>query len=165
MTDVYKAPASVGAFHMRSGRFPELVTRMYGPPRDCKGKFGREDRSAQMYSAFRWRLVLLARMSCARVCPYKRRYDGFFRPRYLCRLRGRTRRRGAGKWEGVSASEPEGVFSAFRLAPLRACNRCRWTAQPRRYGRSCWPWRLPRRSCELWRPAGQATRRWELCPA
>jgi hypothetical protein len=23
---------------------------MYGPPQDCKGKFGREDKSAQMYS-------------------------------------------------------------------------------------------------------------------
>jgi hypothetical protein len=29
------------------------------------------DKSAQMYSAFRWRSVLLARMSCARVCPSK----------------------------------------------------------------------------------------------
>ena len=29
-----------------------LVTGMYGPPQDCKGKFGREDKSAQMYSAF-----------------------------------------------------------------------------------------------------------------
>ena len=25
---------------------------MYGPPQDCKGKFGREDKSAQTYSAF-----------------------------------------------------------------------------------------------------------------
>jgi len=32
-----------------------LIPRMYGPPRDCKGKFGREDKSAQMYSAFWWR--------------------------------------------------------------------------------------------------------------
>jgi hypothetical protein len=47
------------------------LLRMYGPPRDCKGKFGREDKSAQMYSAFRWRVALLARMSCARVCPLK----------------------------------------------------------------------------------------------
>jgi hypothetical protein len=31
------------------------VLGMYGPPRDCKGKFGREDKSAQMYSAFWWR--------------------------------------------------------------------------------------------------------------
>jgi hypothetical protein len=44
---------------------------MYGPPQDCKGKFGREDKSAQMYSAFVWRSALLAMMSCARVCPYK----------------------------------------------------------------------------------------------
>ncbi|SRR6266567_2085845 len=36
-------------------------------------KFGREDKSAQMYSAFGWRVVLLARMSCARVCPFKTR--------------------------------------------------------------------------------------------
>ncbi len=40
---------------------------MYGPPRDCKGKFGREDKSAQMYSAFGWRSSFLAMMSCARV--------------------------------------------------------------------------------------------------
>jgi hypothetical protein len=44
---------------------------MYGPPRDCKGKFGREDKSAQMYSAFMWRSFLLAMMSCARIHPYK----------------------------------------------------------------------------------------------
>lgn len=25
---------------------------MYGPPRDCKVEFGREDKSAAMYSAF-----------------------------------------------------------------------------------------------------------------
>jgi hypothetical protein len=31
----------------------------------------RKDRSAQMYSAFWWGIVLLARMSCARICPYK----------------------------------------------------------------------------------------------
>jgi hypothetical protein len=48
-----------------------LVPTMYGPPQDCKGKFGREDKSAQMYSAFRWRSALLATMSCARVCPSK----------------------------------------------------------------------------------------------
>jgi hypothetical protein len=38
---------------------------MYGPPRDCKGKFGREDKSAAMYSAFYWSRVPLARMSSA----------------------------------------------------------------------------------------------------
>jgi hypothetical protein len=51
---------------------------MYGPPRDCKGKVGREDKSAQMYSAFGWRTSLLAMMRCARVGPYKRR--GRWRP-------------------------------------------------------------------------------------
>jgi hypothetical protein len=30
----------------------ESVPRMYGPPRDCKYQFGREDKSAAMYSAF-----------------------------------------------------------------------------------------------------------------
>ena len=55
-----------------------LVPRMYGPPRDCKDKVGREDKSAQMYSAFGWRSSLLARMRCARVSPYKRR--GRWRP-------------------------------------------------------------------------------------
>jgi hypothetical protein len=51
---------------------------MYGPPRDGKGKFGREDKSAQMYSAFMWRPFLLAmmiwRVRCAlkfELRPYK----------------------------------------------------------------------------------------------
>jgi hypothetical protein len=48
-----------------------LVPIMYGPPRDCKEKRGREGESAQMYSAFRSKSVLLATMSRARVCPYK----------------------------------------------------------------------------------------------
>jgi hypothetical protein len=50
---------------------PGLATRMYGSPRDRKGKFGREDKSAQMYSDFGCRSTLLAMMSCARVCPSK----------------------------------------------------------------------------------------------
>ena len=50
---------------------PDKSREMYGPPQDCKGKFGREDKSAQMYSAFGWRSALLAMMSCARVCPSK----------------------------------------------------------------------------------------------
>src|SRR5271168_5146194 len=54
-----------------------------GRVRDCyecmvrrataREKFGREDKSAQMYSAFEWRSALLAMMSCARVCPFKTR--------------------------------------------------------------------------------------------
>jgi hypothetical protein len=39
----------------------------------AREKFGREDKSAQMYTALGWRVVLLARMSCARVCPFKTR--------------------------------------------------------------------------------------------
>ena len=37
----------------------------------ARGKCGREDKSAQMYSAFDWREALLAMMSCARIRPYK----------------------------------------------------------------------------------------------
>ena len=37
----------------------------------AREKRGREDESAQMYSAFVWRSALLAMMSCARVCLYK----------------------------------------------------------------------------------------------
>ena len=44
---------------------------MYGPPPDCKENRGREGKSAQMYSAFGGDSILLAMMSCARVCPYK----------------------------------------------------------------------------------------------
>jgi len=39
----------------------------------AREKCGREDKSAQMYSAFGWRSTLLAMMSCARVCPLKTR--------------------------------------------------------------------------------------------
>jgi hypothetical protein len=86
-----------------------------------QGKFGREDESAQMYAAFGWRLDLLARMSCARVCPLKsvgcssetitgirlrtRRCDCSFVLTTPCRLRleNSSRRRGAGKRERVRA--------------------------------------------------------------
>ena len=99
---------------------------MYGPPRDCKGKFGREDKSAQMYSAFEWRSFLLARMRCARVCPYKRR--GRWRPFSVSGFRHvvvtvlssllpcadfggeLVRRRGTGKVGARSASTPEASF-------------------------------------------------------
>src|SRR5260370_19626526 len=39
----------------------------------AREKCGREGKSAQWYAAFGWRVVLLARMSCARVCPFKTR--------------------------------------------------------------------------------------------
>ena len=72
------------SLHKLASRLPIILqgTDMYGPPRDCKGKFGREDKSAQMYSAFSWRLVLLARMSCARVDPYKSLGHGENHSRY-----------------------------------------------------------------------------------
>jgi hypothetical protein len=96
----------------------------------ARGKFGREDKSAQMYSAFGWRVVLLARMRCARVCPFKR--DGRWRPfssaglghavvtvlsslLALCRPRGRAfvvevRESGSAK-----RFQAEGVFSALLM--------------------------------------------------
>ena len=55
----------------QSCRAAKSWTRMYGPPHDCKRSRGREGKSAQIYSAFGWRSILLAMMSCARVCPYK----------------------------------------------------------------------------------------------
>lgn len=85
--------------------------------------------SAQMYSAFVWRRVLLARMSCARVCPSKSVGCSFetingirLRTRRLtvpsslllpCRpwLEVSSRRSSsAGKWERVSASKPQASF-------------------------------------------------------
>ena len=39
----------------------------------AREKYGREDKSAQMYSASRWRSTLRPMMSCARVCPLKTR--------------------------------------------------------------------------------------------
>jgi hypothetical protein len=41
------------------------LLRMYGPPRDCKGKFGREDKSAQMYSSIRTKALSTAKTSCS----------------------------------------------------------------------------------------------------
>jgi len=70
---VARFPEVVTSFGRMAGK-PEVIPlcpEMYGPPQDCKGKFGREDKSAQMYSAFLWRITLLAMMSCARVCPSK----------------------------------------------------------------------------------------------
>ena len=40
-----------------------FVLGMHGPPRDCKGKFGREDKSAQMYSLIRAKVLSRAEMS------------------------------------------------------------------------------------------------------
>jgi hypothetical protein len=69
---------------IRDGEF----LQMYGPPQDCKGEVWSRDKSAQMYTAFRWRLVLLARMSCARVCPSK----SVGRCKTIRRIRLETRR-------------------------------------------------------------------------
>ena len=53
-----------------------------------QGEVWSRDKSAQMYSAFEWRLVLLAMMSCARVCPSK----SVGRLKTIFRIRLRTRR-------------------------------------------------------------------------
>jgi hypothetical protein len=138
----------------------------------AREKFGREDKSAQMYSAFGWRVVLLARMSCARVCPLK--LVGRRRPfvtagcrhavvtvlsslLLLCRLRWAnfSRRSGVGKWERVALPRRRRLFHTVRLQWART--RCRWRAPPRRYVPACWPWRLRQRSCALWRRVHRAT--------
>jgi hypothetical protein len=153
-----------------------------GPVRDCyecmvrrataREKFGREDKSAQMYSAFGWRVVLLARMSCARACPSKLvgRSGPFVTAGCghavvtvlssllpLCRLRWESlsRRGGAGKWERVALPSRRRLFRT--VTPLRVCTRCRWTAQPTRYEPACWPWRPRRRFWALLRRAHRAT--------
>ncbi len=60
-----------------------------------------------------------------------------------------------------SVSKPKASFShLLRLARWLTCTRCRSTGPPRRHGRACWPWRLQRRSCELWRPACPARLQW-----
>jgi hypothetical protein len=135
--------------------------QMYGPPQDCKGKFGRKDKSAQMYSAFEWRSSLLAMMSCARVCPYKsvgreRPFAGsgcghavvtvLSSSLLLCRLR----------WEILIEVV---CFHFPRVTPRRAYSRCRWRARPRRSVRACWPWQRQQRSSALWSRVHQATLR------
>jgi hypothetical protein len=51
------------------------VKGMYGPPRDCKGYFGREDKSAQMYSSIRAKALSRVKMSCR--CLSNARSQGF----------------------------------------------------------------------------------------
>jgi hypothetical protein len=149
---------------------------MYGPPQDCKGKFGREDKSAQMYTAFGWRLVLLARMRCA--CPsFKvgrslktifrtrlrtRRCDCSFVLATPCRLRwGNFRRRGgAGKWERAALPSRRRLFRTVMLEQLLACSRCRWTGQPMQCVPACWPWPPRRRSWVLGSQVHRARLRW-----
>ena len=74
---------------------------MYGPPRDCKGKFGREDKSAAMYSAFggvmspgqdEFRCVSVLKVD-GRRRPFgnrfqRRRFDCSFVLLFLCSLGG-----------------------------------------------------------------------------
>ena len=42
---------------------PDKSREMYGPPQDCKGKFGREDKSAQMYSSIRAKMLSRTKIS------------------------------------------------------------------------------------------------------
>jgi hypothetical protein len=142
---------------------PSLCPRMYGPPQDCKGKAaGREDKSAQMYSAFGWRLVLLAMMSCARVCPSKSVGCSF---ETILGTRLRTRCCDYSFVLAVPMQTSVGNTSSrrrlirFRLmpwSPFLICNLRRSTTQPKRCVRACWPWRLRRRSWELSRPGHRA---------
>ncbi len=155
-----------------------IVLTMYGPPRDCKRKaWARRQVCANVFG-LQWRSALLARMSCARVCPYKsvgcsfetifgirlrtRRCDCSFvlaapcRPRWVKIAR---RRSSAGKWERASASKPQAPFPHYFMRQLRSVSDgslVHWTAQPTRSVRVCWPWQPRQRSSALWhrvRPA------------
>lgn len=127
---------------------------------------------------YRWRLALLARMSCARVCPYKsvgcsfetnfgirlqaHRFDCSVvlaaprRPRWVKIAR---RSSSVGKWERVSASKPQASFPHYLIRQSRllsAGSLVHSTAQPTRSARACWPSQLQRRSWALWHRVHQA---------
>jgi hypothetical protein len=151
---------------------------MYGPPRDCKRKaWARRQVCANVFG-LQWRSVLLARMSCARVCPYKsvgcsfetifgirlrtRCCDCSFVLAALCRPRWvRISRRSSsvGKWERVSASKPQASFPHYFIRQprsLSADSLVHSTAQPTRSARACSPSQPQQRSWELWRPVRPA---------
>jgi len=141
-----------------------LVPGMYGPPQDCKGKFGRKDKSAQMYSsiraAFGWRSALLAMMSCARVCPSKSVGCSF---ETILGTRLRTRRCDCSFVLAAPVQTSVGKFQA--VMRRQVCTRCRWRARPMRYVRACSPWRLRRRSWELCDRVRPTMLRWAPCHA
>jgi len=151
---------------------------MYGPPRDCKRKAGARRRVCANVFGFQWRSALLARMSCARVRPYKsvgcffetisrirlrtRRYDCSFVLATPCRPRWvkiASRRSSAGKWERASASKPQAPFPHYFMRQSRSLSAdslVHSTAQPMRSARVCWPSQPQRRSWELSRPGRPA---------
>lgn len=146
----------------------------------ARKKCGREDKSAQMYSAFCWSTRLLARMSCARICPYKPvgccqpiRPAGFQARRCDCSFvlavsvqtsvgKLSSRRRSAVKWERVSASKPQASFPHYLMpqqySPL-AGSPPRSTAQPMRSARACLPSRPQQHFWELWHRVHRARAR------
>jgi hypothetical protein len=110
---------------------------MYGPPRDCKRKARARRQVCANVFGLQWRSALLARMSCARVCPYKsigcsfetifgirlrtRRCDCSFVLAAPCRPRWVkiARRSSAGKWERASASKPQASFPHYFMRQSR----------------------------------------------
>jgi hypothetical protein len=163
----------------RSTRLPAgTVLILYGPPRDCKRKaWARRQVCANVFG-LQWRSVLLARMSCARVCPYKSVGCSFetifgirlrtrccdcsfvlaalYRPRWV---RISRRSSSVGKWERVSASKPQASFPHYFIRQprsLSADSLVHSTAQPTRSARACSPSQPQQRSWELWRPVRPA---------
>jgi hypothetical protein len=151
---------------------------MYGPPRDCKGKVrARRQVCANVFGLIGGDHLSGARMSCARVCPYKS-VGCSFETNFGIRLRTRrcacsfvaaaprrpwwikiARRSSAGKWERVSASKPQASFPHYFMRQshsLSADSLVHSTAQPKQSARACWPSRPQRHSWELWRRVHQA---------
>jgi len=48
-----------------------MVPRLYGPSRDCKGEVWARGQVCANVLGLWWRSALLAKIRCARVCPYK----------------------------------------------------------------------------------------------
>jgi len=64
LTSEQKFPIKETAQHLIAEVPRRSLPEMYGPPQDCKGKFGREDKSAQMYSSIRAKMLSSAKISC-----------------------------------------------------------------------------------------------------
>ena len=136
----------------------------------ARGKRGREDKSAAMYSAFEWRSSLLAMMSSAACLSLQvgrsletiigirlkaRRCDCSFVLAVLCRLRWVS-------FKSVDVVPLLGlsVHAAEMLG--RVYSLVRSKVRPMRCVPACSPWPPRRRSWEPWRPVDPAMDRWAL---
>jgi hypothetical protein len=128
---------------------------MYGPPQDCKGKASeRIDKSAAMYSAFEWRMCLLAMMSSAACLSLQ--VGRSLKTIIGIRLKARRCDRSfvfavpvqtsVGKFKSVDVAPLLGFWLRLPRRSVMACNLVRSKERPMRCVPACSPWQPRRRS-------------------